>query len=798
MKFSIFFFLLSFFFRFSGAQKATVTDSMTGSPIEGVLIMSSGLTVQTDSLGRASLDSFLEREILHFQHPSYENFRTDKIRVSQNQYSVMLVLKPLKLEEVVVSVARRAGSISEIPNKLLLIGHENVLRFQPQTTADLLVSNGEVFIQKSQQGGGSPMVRGFSANRLLLVVDGIRMNNALFRSGNLQNIVSLDANMIETTEVALGPGSVVYGSDALGGVLNFSTFKPRLSTGNEWLYVHTFKTGYSSANFAKTLHGRLGFGRQKWGALISGTYTDFDNLKMGNTGPVEYLRNEYAVTGYFNGRDSVVRNKDPRSQVYSGYHQINLMSKFRYMPTPKIDINIGYHFSATGNVPRYDRLIVYRAGKLRYGDWYYGPQIWSMLSGQLDWLADSPVFDRVTAIAGYQRFAESRHDRNFNSSVLFHRAESVVAGTLTLDFTKNVGEKVSLMYGLEFAHNMVGSSGESEDLVTSVVMPVNPRYPDGSTYRTRAFYLSGRIGIHPDIILNAGIRFTATRINGMFDSRFYNFPIDEFQSATRALNGNIGFIWKPATSWIINMVASSGFRSPNIDDMAKVFDSEPGNVIVPNTALKPEYAYNLEFRILRSLNSRGKLELAVFNTWLTNAMVRRDFTFNGSDSILYNGINSRVEALVNADNAHISGISLMFDYPIATRLLFKSNYTYIRGKDSDRNALRHIPPAFGVSGLAFNSEKWSAEINTNYNGRVPFSRLAPDERSKVYMYLNDEKGNPYSPSWWSLNFVSVWHLSDHWKISCGLENMLNKRYRPYASGIVAGGRSISISALLQL
>ena len=463
-----------------------------------------------------------------------------------------------------------------------------------------------------------------------------------------------------------------------------------------------------------------------------------------------------------------------------------------------MDINIGYHFSSTGNVPRYDRLIVYRDGKLRYGDWYYGPQQWTMLSGQLDWLADSPVFDRVTVIAGYQRFAESRHDRNFNSSLLFHRAESVLAGTLTLDFAKNAGEKVSLMYGLEFARNQVGSSGESEDLVTSAVMPVNPRYPDGSTYRTRAFYLSGRIEIHPAVVVNTGIRFTDTRIKGIFDSRFYNFPFDEFQSETRALNGNAGFIWTPTKSWKVNMVASSGFRSPNIDDMAKVFDSEPGNVIVPNTALKPEYAYNLELRILRSLNSRSNLELAVFNTWLTNAMVRRDFTFNGNDSILYNGINSKVEALVNADNALISGASLMFDYPFGARLIFKSNFTYIRGKDSDGNALRHIPPAFGVSKLAYNSEKWSAEIYTNYNGSIPFSRLAPDERSKDYIYLKDEKGNPYSPSWWSLNLASVWHLSDHWKISCGLENLLNKRYRPYSSGIVAGGRSISISAMFQL
>jgi len=798
MKFALPFFLLSFLFHYSGAQKVTVADAITGFPVEGVMIMTDKYSVQTDSLGSASLDSFREREILHFKHPSYEDLRTDKARILQRQNFVLLVLRPLKLEEVVVSVARRVGNRPEIPNKLLLTGHENVLLFQPQTTADLLVAGGEDFVQKSQQGGGSPMIRGFSAHRLLLVVDGIRMNNALFRSGNLHNVVSLDANMIEATEVALGPGSVIYGSDALGGVLNFSTFKPRLSTGKDWFYGQTFKTSYSSANFTKSLHGRLELGRQKWGALISGTYADFDNLKMGKTGPEEYLRKEYVVASHFNGLDSVVRNKNPRVQIYSGYHQLNLMSKFRYMPSPKADINIGYHYSTTGNVPRYDRLIVSRDGILRYGDWYYGPQKWTMLSGQLDWQAGTPFFDRVTVIAGYQRFAESRHDRSFNSSVLYGREELVNAGTLTLDFAKKPGEKVSFLYGLEFARNVVSSSGESQDIVTSKVLPVNPRYPDGSNYRTLACYLSGRISIHPALVVNTGIRFTATRISGMFDSRFYNFPMNEFQSANQALNGNLGFIWKPARYWQINTIASSGFRSPNIDDMAKVFDSEPGSVIVPNTALKPEYAYNLELRVLRTLNSQGKLEFSVFNTWLTHAMVRRQFTFNGKDSILYNGINSRVEALVNTDKARISGASAMFDYPLRIRLVFKSSLTYIRGKDSDGNALRHIPPVFGVSGLAFNSEKWTAEINTNYNGRIPFSRLAPEERSKDYLYLKDVKGNPYSPSWWTLNFISVWHLSDHLKISCGMENILNKRYRPYSSGIVAGGRSISISLQYQL
>ena len=110
------------------------------------------------------------------------------------------------------------------------------VQFQnPQTTADLLSNSGEVFIQKSQQGGGSPMIRGFATNRVLIAVDEVRMNNAIFRSGNLQNVISIDPFAVENTEVLFGPGSVIYGSDAIGGVMSFTTLAPKFSDSSKVL-----------------------------------------------------------------------------------------------------------------------------------------------------------------------------------------------------------------------------------------------------------------------------------------------------------------------------------------------------------------------------------------------------------------------------------------------------------------------------------------------------------------------------------------------------------------------------------
>jgi hemoglobin/transferrin/lactoferrin receptor protein len=793
MRFIILFFSYFFILYCIQAQDVTVTDYKTGAPIDGVIIRSEKSGVQTNQEGKAILDEFADREVLYFHHPSYEILRIDKVRISQRQYTIRLTEKPLAIDEVIVSVSRRSENQSEISNKLILIGNDNVLRFQPQTTADLLTVNGEVYIQKSQQGGGSPMIRGFSANRLLLVVDGIRMNNAIFRSGNLQNVISLDANMIENTEVILGPGSVIYGSDAVGGVLSFNTFRPKLSTGNRWFSEHLLKTGYASANQAKTIHGRFAFGQQKWGVLFSGTFSDFDHLRMGKNGPNEYLRKEYVIPDFFSGKDSIVKNKNPREQIFSGYQQVNLMTKFRYLPNPLTDINLGFHFSTTGNVPRYDRLIVYRNNTLRYGDWFYGPQQWMMFSGKLEQKINFLLFDKLTFIAGYQQFTESRNDRNINSPLLYHRGETVDAGTASIDFFKNFSGENVVSYGFEFVRNKISSVGTARNLITSEVTPLGARYPDGSVYQTYAAYMSGRANLAPRIILNSGFRFTETHLDGRFDNRFYQFPFTGFQSQNKAFNGNIGITWNPSGNWLVNLIAASGFRSPNIDDIAKVFDSEPGNVVVPNPSLKPEYAYNLEARISGNINGNGKVEVSIFNTWLIDAMVRRPYSFNGQDSILYNGVMSKVEALVNRDNARITGVSALFDYPILHRFWLKNSLTLIRGEDSDGYALRHVPPTFGVSRLVYVAKKWNAEVNATYNGKIPFSRLSPDERDKPYMYIPDEKGNPYSPRWWTLNFVSVWEINKYFKASCGLENILNKLYRPYSSGITAGGTSLNLS-----
>src|SRR5687767_5167273 len=161
------------------------------------------------------------------------------------------------LEEVSISVNKWEQKINEIPNMITKVNKMQILRNNPQTAADLLGQTGMVFIQKSQLGGGSPMIRGFATNRVLLVVDGVRMNNAIYRSGNLQNIISIDALSTESAEVIFGPGSLIYGSDAIGGVMDFHTLEPRFSKDTQMLVKGSTLGRYSTANKEKTIHADI-------------------------------------------------------------------------------------------------------------------------------------------------------------------------------------------------------------------------------------------------------------------------------------------------------------------------------------------------------------------------------------------------------------------------------------------------------------------------------------------------------------------------------------------------------------
>jgi hemoglobin/transferrin/lactoferrin receptor protein len=224
------------------------------------------------------------------------------------------------LDEIVVSASRWCQQSQAQPVKVTRLSFDEANTFNPQTAADVLGLTGEVFIQKSQYGGGSPMIRGFATNRLLYSIDGVRMNTAIFRSGNIQNVISLDPFAIADSEVLFGPGAVGYGSDAIGGAMVFSTLEPRLANGKSPL-VHgaaTVRTAIASNEL--TAHVHAGVGWKRWALLTSLTYSSYGDLQQGTHGPEDYVMPYIVVPGFAaDGTvdDRVIANVDKNKQTPS-------------------------------------------------------------------------------------------------------------------------------------------------------------------------------------------------------------------------------------------------------------------------------------------------------------------------------------------------------------------------------------------------------------------------------------------------------------------------------------------------
>ncbi len=778
------------------AQEIRVLDFYTKEPVINVAVFNNdkSKTSLSDLDGRCDISIFSTNERITFKHISYDLYKSSKSQLLKNNARAFMVLKPEQLDEVVMSISKWEQQKKDIPHKIVSLGARAIAFANPQTSADLLQHSGKVFVQKSQLGGGSPMIRGFATNRLLLTVDGVRLNNAIFRGGNIQNVISIDPYGIKNTEVIFGPGSVIYGSDAIGGVMNFYTKSAILSSIDSLSLTGNANYRFASANKENTAHFDFNLGKKKWAYLTSVSYNSFDDLKMGSNGPNSYLRENYVATT--NGIDALVINDDPQKQVSTGYNQINLMQKITHKPNNKWNLNMGLFYSGTSDYSRYDRLIrpSEDGNGLRSAEWYYGPQKWFMGNVQVNKKGKGKFYDGLKITTAYQYFEESRHERGYQDPILYSTEEMVNALSTNIDFeNKKIGD-LRLYYGAEYVYNYVNSNGSQKNITTNIQSAAAPRYPDSSSWQTIAGYINGEYKAKPNFTLLSGLRYSHVWVDAEFDKTYYSFPFDNADLSTGALTGSLGFSWFPKKDLKITFNGSTGFRSPNIDDVGKVFESEPGSVVVPNLDLEPEYAYNVELGIQKNYKDKVVFKGAAFYTYLVDALVRRNYLFNGLSQIEYNGELSNVQAMQNAAKAYVYGFEFGLEAFLSENLSLISNLTLTEGieeeDDGTDTPARHVAPTFGDFHLVWKNQNLKTDLFLNYNGEIANYDLATSEQSKSYIYAQDSNGLPYSPSWYTLNLRCQYNLTNAFKVSLGIENITNQLYRSYSSGIAAPGTNL--------
>ncbi|MEO7175283.1 MAG: TonB-dependent receptor [Saprospiraceae bacterium] len=752
---------------------------------------SQGFDAQRKSFsgGQINLNGLDPRDSIHILVMGYQGIHqtvADLIRAG-NPISMEIASQELSTFEITSS--RWGQARRQIPAKLSLISSKDRSLQNPQTAADMLGIGSEVFIQKSQQGGGSPMIRGFATNRVLLTIDNVRMNTAIYRSGNVQNVISLDPLAISSTEILFGPGSVLYGSDAIAGVMNFYTLSPTFSSDGKLLFSGNAFARYASANQEKTGHADLNFGFKKWAFLTSFTFSSYDDLKMGKNGPDSYLRNFYVER--IEGKDSLVANDDPRVQKPSAYDQINFMQKIRFQAKSNLDIQFAFHYSQTSEYARYDRLTRPRGNGLRSAEWNYGPQIWSMNHLQIKGTSTSKCFDSYTVQGAHQYNEESRIDRDFGKATRFIRTEKVQAVSFNTDFVKNFSRRNSLFYGIEGIYNNVGSTGIDENIETNTQKAGPSRYPDNSKWYSAGIYVNHKYPITNYFALHTGLRYNFNAISATFDTTFYPFPFTTTKRQYSGLSGNLGLVLNAGKRWQFSLNLSNGFRAPNVDDLGKIFDSSPGSVVIPNPSLGAENAYNAELGISTSITDWIKIDVAPFYMLLQNALVRRDAQLNGQDSIFYQGELSQVQSIQNAAKAWVYGIQAGVEIKLPAGFGIWSKVNYTKGEEEldggEKAPLRHAAPFFGTAHLTYSKSNISADIYTVFNQEVSNDQLAPEEQGKDYLYAVDANGLPYCPGWYTINAKVNYRFNKSFILGLGIENITNQRYRPYSSGLVSAG-----------
>lgn len=780
---------------FLHAQDLKLVNKTTLKPIEGAIVAlesNSNEVWKSNQLGEVTLPSGLKNSAaILIKHPNYGTHRYLFSDIKDAQMTLYLTEVVNDLEEVIVSANKFEEKKDDVAQKVQVISQNELENMNQTSMADVMQQSGNVMVQKSQLGGGSPIIRGFETNRVLMVVDGVRLNNAIYRGGHLQNIITMDNATMERVEVVFGPGSVMYGSDALGGVMHFYTKNPVMSTNDSVLVTGSAFGRYSSANTGYATHADISVAKKKFGSLTSFTYSNYGDLRQGA------VRNPYygsfgARTFYvdrIDGKDSAFINTDTNLQVMSGYQQYDFLQKFKYVQSEKLTHVLNFQYSTSSDIPRYDRLTQTKNGAPRYAEWYYGPQERLFASYKMEFSKGEKIYDNGRLVAGFQMIEESRNTRNFQQDDLSHRIENLSIFSLNADFTKAMGEH-EIRYGAEAYFNDVASSAYSENIVTGEFTTIDTRYPDGgSTMQSAALYVTDNWELSESYIVNAGVRGSYVGLNAQFnDKTFFPFDYNTVNQSNTAVNGSLGLVAKPWKTWRFALLGSSGFRAPNVDDLSKVFESQPGNVIVPNPDLKAEYSYNAELTISKTFFDKVTAQVTGYSTWLQNALTVQPSTFNGQDSILYDGQLSQVTTTTNATQAYIYGLEGALSGNITENLSIYGSVNYTYGRivtDTTDYPLDHIPPVFGKFGMALKLSKLRVDAYTQFAG---WKRL---EDYNIFGEDNFSNATAFGmPAWYTLNARMTYQFNKFVGLQVTCENILDVNYRIFASNISAPGRNL--------
>lgn len=707
-------------------------------------------------------------------HLGYENHLTSRVKVQSGEItdlgSIRLRDQVVELEGTVITATRSERSLEDVSNAANVVSALAIRERNSKTSAEALREETGVFVQKTNHGGGSAVIRGLSSNQILLMVDGIRLNNSTYRLGNHQYLTTVDFNMLDKIEVVRGPTSVLYGSDALGGTINLITRRPPVSQSAKFLQYNVgLSARHATADSEKSGRIEGALYNHKIAFMGGFSWKDFGDLRRGKNSDFPQLEN--STNGLL--------------QSPSGYQAYDADARLFYELAPNQQLLWAFQYAKQIDVPRYDK---YESGDNNL--WLYSPQNRTLTYLQYINELDRRFLSSLRLTASFNRQEEGRITRKMPASKVTRERDDVYTYGLNLQLNSNLSNHL-LNYGLEIYWDYVNSERKFEEPATGVTTPdIRGRYPDGSEYRSFGVFLQDEWFFNPKVIFTPGLRYSYfnTDFTVPFDSGAV-VNLGSVRQNFQALTGSLGLLYKFNSYLTLSTNLAQAFRAPNLSDLAKLGESKGATFEVPSTGLEPEKMLSADLGI--RIHS-GKLHASVVGYYaaISDILASVDAIYNNSPVIIQGRDTLKVKQKKNVGNAYIAGVETALSYRVYQSFSLYGNfaYTYGRNKTLDE-PVGGIPPAFGKFGVRWDHGRYYADFFTRFAAKQ--DRLSADDRDDPRI---PEGG---TPAWQIYTFRTSIQLLDLLYFQFSVENIFDVNYREHGSGINGPGRNFVFSIELR-
>ena len=751
------------------AQNIVVRNGLTNEIIDGVLVYFEGdLQTKTNKKGSVDLSLFKNTDTLFFSCIGYE-----EVYVVKEKLQGELYLNPIEYSFPLINIIAEKESFVNQEQNFNTLKLKKISMLSVVNSSDLVEKMPNVSIQENQSGGASLNVRGMEANRLLLVVDDVVLNNTIYRGGHVQNSNFINPLTLKKIEILNGPSCVSYGDGSMGSAVVFNTINPLLT--NE--VRHFLHQQYESSSKGKVVQYHIRHGSNKLAFFTSINVKSFGNLRMG--------KNRYH--GYENwGRDIYVTNEN--EQLETNYSQLHFLNKMAMRVNNNSTININSHYFMSSIINRYDKINDIKDGEKKYTHWYYGPQSHFLNQISFHLKKQKLLFDKFSFSTSFQDLNESRNKQKLNEEYMSIREEAVSVHDLKFEMNKYYS-KSKINYGAEYRRQFVKSKARLENSYGENYYN-STRYPDGgSSVADYSIYVQAKSHITPFMSIYLGSRLNNNCLDAKFnDTITFKLPFSNISNKNSSLTYSLGIDYELNENVGFNVSFYSGFRNPNLDDVGKVFSKNDLYVVVPNDNLNPEKTINFESKIFLKKGSVFSLSAIYFHSTISDVIMKAFSNLNGSDSIVYDGEVMRVQMNQNIESAKIHGGGVNLDFNISKNLIFSCMSDYKLGRDHKNQPISHISPFSIKSDLIYKFKASSVKLYHHYNGRKK-----PDEYDLYGVDNLSEATENGNPKWQTINFRYTKELEKGYILSVAVENIFDAHYKKFGSSVSSSGRNLIIS-----